>query len=199
MHNLYRWPSKDASYQVSIHLAKRFQRRRFLKICQSETKNCLWWPCLLLDRDKISKIYRGPSIDASYQVSLHLAEGFQRRLKCEKLTDDIRQTMDAKWWQKLTLQGELKMGQQIPGQLTENKGKGDGVGVFNTTFNNISVIHLYRSGQEETRVPRENHRPVASHWQTLSHNVASSTPCLSGIRTHNVSCDKHWLHSRSLA
>jgi hypothetical protein len=32
-----------------------------------------------------------PSIDASYQVSLHLAEGFQRRrLKCEKLTDDIR-------------------------------------------------------------------------------------------------------------
>jgi hypothetical protein len=27
--------------------------------------------------------------DASYQVSLHLAEGFQRRrLKCEKLTDD---------------------------------------------------------------------------------------------------------------
>jgi hypothetical protein len=28
-------------------------------------------------------------IDASYQASLHLAEGFQRRrLKCEKLTDD---------------------------------------------------------------------------------------------------------------
>ena len=24
-------------------------------------------------------------------------------------------------------------------------------------------------------VPRENHRPVASHWQTLSHNVVSST------------------------
>jgi hypothetical protein len=33
--------------------------------------------------------YRGPSIDASYQVSIHLAEGFQRRrLKCEKLMDD---------------------------------------------------------------------------------------------------------------
>jgi hypothetical protein len=28
----------DASYQVSVHLAKRFQRRRFLKICQSETR-----------------------------------------------------------------------------------------------------------------------------------------------------------------
>jgi hypothetical protein len=37
---------------------------------------------------------RGPSIDASYQVSLHLAEGFQRRrLKCEKLMDDGRQVM----------------------------------------------------------------------------------------------------------
>ena len=34
------------------------------------------------------------SLDASYQVSLHLAEGFQRRrLKCEKLTDDGRQVM----------------------------------------------------------------------------------------------------------
>jgi hypothetical protein len=30
---IYREPSIDASYQVSVHLAKRFQRRRFLKIC----------------------------------------------------------------------------------------------------------------------------------------------------------------------
>ena len=38
-----------------------------------------------------------PSIDASYQVSLHLAKGFQkRRLKCEKLTNDRRQVMMAK-------------------------------------------------------------------------------------------------------
>jgi hypothetical protein len=27
--NLYRGPSKEASYQVSLHLAKLFQRRRF--------------------------------------------------------------------------------------------------------------------------------------------------------------------------
>jgi hypothetical protein len=47
-----------------------------------------------MDRDKMSKIYKGPSIDASYQVSVHLAEGFQRRrLKCEKLTNDGRQVM----------------------------------------------------------------------------------------------------------
>ena len=29
--HLYRGPSKDASYQVLIHLARRFQRRRFFR------------------------------------------------------------------------------------------------------------------------------------------------------------------------
>ena len=38
MSNLYGKSSIDASYQVSVHLAKRFQRRRFfLEIDQSET------------------------------------------------------------------------------------------------------------------------------------------------------------------
>jgi hypothetical protein len=49
---------------------------------------------LLMDRSEMDNLYRGPSIDASYRVSIHLAEGFQRRrLKCEKLTDDRRQVM----------------------------------------------------------------------------------------------------------
>ena len=49
--------------------------------------------------------------------------------------------------------------------------------VFNTTYHNISVI-LWWSVLlvEETGVPGENHWPVVSHWQTLSHNVVSSTP-----------------------
>ena len=42
-------------------------------------KICLWWPCLLMDRDKISILYREPFIDASYQVSVHLAKQFLRR------------------------------------------------------------------------------------------------------------------------
>jgi hypothetical protein len=42
-------------------------------------KNRLWWPCLLMDRDRMSNLYRGPSIDTSYQVSVHLAMWFQRR------------------------------------------------------------------------------------------------------------------------
>ena len=38
MSNIYRGPSIDASYQVSVHLANGFQRRRFLEIDQSETR-----------------------------------------------------------------------------------------------------------------------------------------------------------------
>jgi hypothetical protein len=42
-------------------------------------KNCLWQPCLSMDQDKMSNLYRGPSIDASYQISVHLGKRFQRR------------------------------------------------------------------------------------------------------------------------
>jgi hypothetical protein len=64
--------------------------------------------------------------------------------------------------------------------------------VFNATFNNISVI----SWQlvllvEVTGIPGENHRPAASHRQTLSHNVVPSTHRLGGIRTHKFSGDRH--------
>ena len=69
----------DASYQVSIHLAKRFQRRRFFRNQPIRNKNCLWWPCLLTYRDVMSNLYRGHAIDASYQVLVHLAKRFQRR------------------------------------------------------------------------------------------------------------------------
>ena len=64
--------------------------------------------------------------------------------------------------------------------------------VFNATFINISAI-LWRSALlvEETGVPGENHRPAASHSQTLSQNVVSSTPRLSGIRTRNFNGDRH--------
>ena len=119
------------SYQVLVHLAKRFQRRRLIKkkpanqkqelsvaamfvngsgqnvqsleraahrcflpsfdsfgqtVSEENIKNqpirnksCLCRSSLLTDRDEISNLYRGPSIDASYQVSVHLAKRFQRR------------------------------------------------------------------------------------------------------------------------
>jgi hypothetical protein len=63
-----------------------------------------------MDRDKMSNLYRGPSIDASYQVSVHMAEGLHRkRLKCEKLTDNRRRTPSDGKSSHCHWQGELKM------------------------------------------------------------------------------------------
>jgi hypothetical protein len=59
----------DASFQVSVHMAKQFQRRRFFRNRPIGNKNCLWWPCLITDLNEMSNLYRGPSIDDSYQVS----------------------------------------------------------------------------------------------------------------------------------
>ena len=69
MSNHYREPSIHASYQVSIHLAKRFQMRRVFRNRPIRNKNCLCWPCLFTDRDEMSSLYSEPAINASYQVS----------------------------------------------------------------------------------------------------------------------------------
>jgi molybdenum cofactor biosynthesis enzyme MoaA len=61
----------------------------------------------------MSNLYRGPSIDASYQVSIHLAKGFQRRrLKCEKV-NRRRMPSDGKSSHCLW-QGEIKTGIEGP-------------------------------------------------------------------------------------
>ena len=132
MSNVNRGTSIEASYQVSVHLAKRFQSGRFFQKSTNQkqelpvvamfvngsgeneqslqrifhrcfllsfvsfgqavteekifrngpirNKNCLWWPCLLRNREDMSNFYRGPSIDASYQVSDHLTKRLQRKL-----------------------------------------------------------------------------------------------------------------------
>jgi signal transduction histidine kinase len=69
--------------------------------------------------------------------------------------------------------------------------------VFNTTFNNISAISWQSILLvEETR---ENHWPVASHWQTLLDNVVSSTPHHEQVQTHNFSGDRHQIMKFSAA
>jgi len=69
--------------------------------------------------------------------------------------------------------------------------KGVMVMVFKHIVSIISVIS-WRSVLlvEETG---ENHPRAESHWQTLSHNVSSTLRHEWG-RTHNFSCDRHWLH-----
>ena len=46
MSNLYKGTQQDASYHVSVHLAKRLQRR-FFRNQPIRKNNCLWRPCLL--------------------------------------------------------------------------------------------------------------------------------------------------------
>ena len=65
--------------------------------------------------------------------------------------------------------------------------------VFNATFNNFSVISWRLVLLvEETWVPRTNNRPLASHWQTLSHNVVHLD--VDEIPTHNINGGRHRLH-----
>ena len=55
--------------------------------------------------------------------------------------------------------------------------------LLNATLHNSSVITWWSVLLvDETGVPVENHQPVTSHWQTLSHNVVSSMPRL----THKI-------------
>jgi hypothetical protein len=64
---------------------------------------------------------------------------------------------------------------------------GGGGMVFNHNFNNISVILLQSVLLvEEIGVPGENQRPAASHWQTLSLNVVTTNPRMSGVWTDEV-------------
>jgi hypothetical protein len=84
---------KDCSFRpdplTNMAAPREMLRTKFRIIWQSGTrgedfrnrpirnKNCLWRPCLLMDRDEISSLYREPPIDASYQVSVHLVKRFQ--------------------------------------------------------------------------------------------------------------------------
>ena len=85
--NLYNRPPIDASYQVQVHQAQWLQRKRFFRNRSIRNKNCLWWPCLLTDQNEMINLSRGPSNDASYQISVHLAKRFERRSFFQKLTN----------------------------------------------------------------------------------------------------------------
>ena len=66
--NLYITPSTDASDKIQFIWLSSFREDFFLENQPIRNKNCIWWPCLLMDWNEINNLNRGPSIDASYQV-----------------------------------------------------------------------------------------------------------------------------------
>jgi len=108
---------------------------------------------------------------------------------------DIIKTLIAKYWTScnwLTIKHQIPITKCQINSITLSKQFQNPIGwlvgfmVFNAPFNNISVIS-WRSVLlvEETGVPGENHQPVASHCQTLLHNVVFLV--LNRIRTHKIS------------
>jgi hypothetical protein len=74
MSNLHRGHSidvsLDASYQITVHLGKRFQRRRFFRYQPIRNKHCLWWPCMSTDQNEISNNYGRSSIKNAHFVPI---------------------------------------------------------------------------------------------------------------------------------
>ena len=85
------------SFSQAVSEEKIFKNRTI------RNKNCLWWPCLLTDRDEMSNFHRGHSIDASYQVSV-VAMFVNRSGRNEQSSEDIPQMIPTKfWWQPCLL------------------------------------------------------------------------------------------------
>ena len=167
--NLYRGPSKDASYQILIYLAKRFQSRRFFRNQPIRNKNCLWWPCLLTDRDEISNLYRGPSIDASYQVTVHLAKRFQR---CSRKN---KQFLLQRWhlsfyswykpgdktWMRKVPEGTCKVRNEMkPNEKKRNETK------CNKTKQNVTKRNVTK------KTKRNQTKQNETKWNEMKRNVA---------------------------
>ena len=86
-----------------------FRGEDFKKKSSNQKQELPVMAMFVMDRDKMIFFYRRPSMDASYQVSVHLAKGFQRRrLKCEKLTNDRRRMPSDGKSSRCLWQGELK-------------------------------------------------------------------------------------------
>ena len=104
------WPNgfrEDFLFWLLYRLSG-FRWEDLLQIDKPETRSA--YGSLLTDWNEMSNCNRGTSIDAFYQVPVHLAKWFKTRsLKCEKLTDDRRRTQSDDKSSHCLCQSESKM------------------------------------------------------------------------------------------
>ena len=102
MSNLYKGPSKDASYQVSIHLAKRFQRRRFFLKLANQKQELPMAAMFVIgsgqNEHSLERTFHRCFLPSFTSFGWGVSE---EKIKMWKVNG--RQMPDAKWWQKLTL------------------------------------------------------------------------------------------------
>jgi hypothetical protein len=68
--NLYRRHSIDSLYQVLDYLPQVLSEEKIFRNRPTRNNNWLLWPCLCTDWNAMSNLYRGPAIDASFQVAV---------------------------------------------------------------------------------------------------------------------------------
>ena len=79
-------------------LGQAVSEEKIIRNRTNRNKNFLWQPRLLTNRNDMSNLYRGSSIDASYfyHVLVHLAKWFQRRIFRNRPT----RNKNCLWWPK---------------------------------------------------------------------------------------------------
>ena len=67
------------SLPISSLFGQAVSEKKIFRNFLIKSKNCLWRPCLLTDRDEIRNLHKRHFIDALQQVSVYLSKQFQRR------------------------------------------------------------------------------------------------------------------------
>jgi hypothetical protein len=161
MSNLYKGPFIDASYQVSVHLTKTVSEEKNFKNQPIRNKNRLWWSCLLLDRDEMSSIYKGPPIDDTYQVLVHLAKRFQRRL----FRNQPNRNTNCLWRQCLFMKGAIFTKDLPKILLTKIRF------IWPNGFRGVSKI--LKISQSETRIVCSGHvcKQIGTKWARFTEDL----------------------------